>query len=426
MFRRSVRLGFGFTIALSLMLSFAAVSSASPSRVTASTPQTAVTAHRLLASALAAGPAGRARALQATGDDASLSGVTCTSASNCHAVGFYDAFAESAIFGLAEHYDGHSWTGFSVPGMETNADVMDAFAVSCGVPTNCTLVGEQFNHNTPAKPVQFADYLSSTGWTPTAWANPPQAKWSLLNDVKCAGALFCLAVGSDSPTAGGGRPLAERWDGYKWHLLNPLSPARSKNVDLGSLYCLSQSDCEAAGVYTNTAGHLVSFAEAWTGARWTLGPVIAVKGTQDTVLNDISCTAHGRCVAAGWTGSASSPRPLIATLSGGRWHLPKTPNVTRAFLYGVSCPTATECLAVGEAGTRALAAAWKGGSWAITWPRQTGGSRPAALLDHVYCTTTTHCVAVGIQYNPNKAGSNHTLIEVWNGTIWMFQNSVNP
>jgi len=402
--RRSVRLGCGLIVAGSLALASAGTSGAST------------------------GPAGRAQVPQVAGDDATLNGVTCTAASNCYAVGFYDATAENAVFGLAEHYDGHSWTNAMVSGMGgTNVDIWDALAVSCGAPTNCMLVGEQYNHNTPAKVIQFADNLTPvSGWLPTAWANPPHTAWSLLDDVKCVGALFCLAVGEDSPTAGGGRPLAERWDGSKWHLQSPLSPAHAKNVDLGSVYCLSLSDCEAAGVYTNTAGHEVSFAESWNGTHWTLGPAIAVAGVPETVLNDISCTAHGHCFAAGWAGSASSFRPLIATLSAGRWHVQKTPNVAKAFLAGISCPAATQCLAVGRAGTRAFAEVWRGASWAVTGPKQTSGSRPADLLDRVYCATTTHCVAVGVQYNPNTAFSDHTLIEVWNGSIWRTQAGVNP
>jgi hypothetical protein len=428
MFWRTARLGSGLIVTVSLTFASAAVSNASPDQTTAGTPQAAVSAPRLPGTALAAGPAVRAQVPQVAGDDATLNGVTCTKASNCWVAGFYDASAESAVFGLAEHYDGRSWTTSMVSGMGgTNVDIWDAFAVSCGAPTNCMLVGEQYNGNTPAKVIQFADNLTTSGgWLPTAWANPPHTVLSLLDDVKCVGAAFCLAVGVDSPTAGVGRPLAERWDGAKWHLQSPLSPARSTNVVLDTVYCLSVSDCEAAGNYTNTAGRVVSFAESWNGAHWTLGPAIAVAGAPDTVLSGISCTAHGHCVGAGWDGTPSSSRPLIATLSGGRWHLPKTPTVAHAFLDSVSCPAATECLAVGEAGTRAFAEVWKGASWAITLPKQTTGTRPADLLDHVHCTSTTHCIAVGVQYNPKTAFSDHTLIEVWNGSTWRTQAGVNP
>jgi hypothetical protein len=400
MFSRSVRLGCGLIVAAVLTFASAAVSSASP----------------------------RAQVPQVAGDDATLNAVTCTSTSNCYAVGFYDAIAESAVFSLAEHYDGHSWTNAMVSGAGgTNVDILDSLAVSCGAPSNCMLVGEQYNHNTPAKVIQFADNLTPlSGWMPTAWANPPHTQWSLLDGVKCVGTLFCLAVGSDSLTAAGGRPLAERWDGFKWHLQAPLAPAHSSKVDLGAVDCLSVSDCEAAGIYTNAAGHIVSFAESWNGTHWTLGPAIAVAGAQDTVLNDISCTAHGHCIAAGWVGNSSVFRPLVATLSAGRWHPQKTPNVAHAFLSGVSCPAATQCLAVGQAGTRAFAEVWRGASWAVTAPKQTSAPRPADLLDRVACATATHCVAVGVQYNPKTAFSDHTLIEVWNGSIWKTQAGVNP
>src|SRR5262249_18357467 len=102
-----------------------------------------------------------------TGDDATLSGVTCASTSSCLASGFFFAAAEGGFtFGLSEVWNGHSWGTITVGGLTTKDDVTDTLEVSCGAPTNCMTVGEHFNN--PKLPVQFADILSA-GWTPVKW-----------------------------------------------------------------------------------------------------------------------------------------------------------------------------------------------------------------------------------------------------------------
>src|SRR5215468_10379440 len=61
-----------------------------------------------------------------TGDDATLTGLTCVSKSRCLTAGFYIDRAEGSIFGLTEVFNGHSWGTLTVSGLTTKADVTDA------------------------------------------------------------------------------------------------------------------------------------------------------------------------------------------------------------------------------------------------------------------------------------------------------------
>src|SRR5262249_59712023 len=110
---------------------------------------------------LAGGGAGRdaeAGTPAITGDNATLSGVTCLSPDSCLAVGSFVATAEGgSTFGLSETWNGHNWGTITVSGLTTKAAVTDALEVSCGAPGSCMLVGEHFSN--PRLPVQFADTL---------------------------------------------------------------------------------------------------------------------------------------------------------------------------------------------------------------------------------------------------------------------------
>jgi hypothetical protein len=361
-----------------------------------------------------------------TGDDATLTGLTCVSKSRCLTAGFYIARAEGSIFGLSEVFNGHSWGTLTVSGLATKADVTDALEVSCGAPTNCMIVGEHYNN--PKLPVQFADTLR-TVWTPVKWTNPAGAKWSVLDDVKCVGASFCMAIGTFSKTSGGGRALAEQWNGHSWRRLATPNPAGAHLSDLSALYCQSATDCQAVGVGRNSAGHLFSFGEHWDGTGWTLGKIPNVHG-RNNVLNDVACFASGDCIAVGNTSTSASQRPLVISLHAGVWNIARTPSLPRsAALNGVSCPTSTFCVAAGFAGRDPLAEIWNGVKWALFTVAHTPtrALRHNDSLQHVICVSITHCEAAGFTYNAARPRiGNHTLIEEWNGKGWRIQASVNP
>jgi hypothetical protein len=77
---------------------------------------------------------------------------------------------------------------------------------------------------------------------------------------------------------------------------------------------------------------------------------------------------------------------------------------------GVSCPSATACVAVGGFGTgnAALAEHWDGASWtarAITKPDRA----VLPTLEAVSCTVSSECTAVGFNYA--SGGDTNGLIE---------------
>lgn len=91
-------------------------------------------------------------------------------------------------------------------------------------------------------------------------------------------------------------------------------------------------------------------------------------------------------------------------------------------LSGVSCVSATFCMAVGNLGDRAhpargdvpLAMAWNGARWR-QFATPLPNPWPEGQLDSVSCVSASYCVAVG-EYG--KGEYNYPLAETWNGGAW--------
>jgi hypothetical protein len=112
------------------------------------------------------------------------------------------------------------------------------------------------------------------------------------------------------------------------------------------------------------------------------------------------------------------------------WRLESVPSPqgrTPASLYGVSCTSATACVAVGasDIGLRSrapLAERWDGRRWSIqptvSPPAPRGRYTRDAELSGVSCTSRTQCVAVGSYRTGSVTGA--PLVEAWNGARWSF------
>ncbi len=105
-------------------------------------------------------------------------GVSCTSASQCDAVGVYRAGGTSYL--LDDHWDGQNWAIVPTP-----ATVANGTGVSCISATDCTEVG----------PTGRAFSWDGHSWSAlTTPARPPGASEQTVDGISCAPGL-CVAVG---------------------------------------------------------------------------------------------------------------------------------------------------------------------------------------------------------------------------------------
>jgi hypothetical protein len=141
----------------------------------------------------------------------SLDGVSCVSTSNCMAVGWQGS--EDVTGPLVEHWTGGRWTVPTVPDPDPGG-AAELNSVSCTSASNCMAVGDD-----QAGP-GGSDVTLAAQWNGTAWAllpTPSPDTYSALYSVSCTGPAACVAVGAGSATAGGTvTPVTEFWDGTAW------------------------------------------------------------------------------------------------------------------------------------------------------------------------------------------------------------------
>jgi hypothetical protein len=236
------------------------------------------------------------------GNDA-LTGVSCTAATFCVAVGT-NATGPTTV-PLILFWNGSTWTTAVLPGGLDNSHLK---GVSCVGPW-CEAVGSQ-----GAGPLA----LTGTGTSWSAQTVPSGAPGSTLESVSCFSTTRCAAVGwqnSDVLDAN----LVEQWDGAAWSLETVPNASTTDGDLLNGVDCFGPTSCVAGGA-VNTAPPNV-FANqilAWNGNSWSLQTTPMVTGTTgDTVLT-VACVPDDQCLAAGDAGSplafTAGPQVLTAPI----------------------------------------------------------------------------------------------------------------
>lgn len=153
-----------------------------------------------------------------------LSGVRCTSPSNCWAVGFRGV-GNTRLLNEALHWNGHRWSRVFIPNpAQTSRSVRNALkAVSCTSPVNCWAVGSrQFRSDTNSAIKDQALHWNGHGWSLVSTPNPAGTMRFATNQlyaVACITPASCWAVGSDSGPAVppyDSRNQILHWNGTSW------------------------------------------------------------------------------------------------------------------------------------------------------------------------------------------------------------------
>ena len=205
-----------------------------------------------------------------------LSGVSCPSGRVCIAVGSHRGAT------LAERWNGSAWAVRQTP---TPSDVTfgnsDASlsAVSCPSATACFAVGSDLpasDNGTIPRVIPLAERWNGSRWSIQATPGPSQQGCSnfcltQLNGVSCRSGRTCTAVGSYTViTSGAAATFGEGWNGSRWSIRTTPSPDGGASSQLNGVSCTSAAACTAVGASTSSAGTQVSLAERWNGASWSV------------------------------------------------------------------------------------------------------------------------------------------------------------
>lgn len=274
--------------------------------------------------------------------------------------------------------------------------------------------------------------------SPAASADSDAPRNSVLADAACVSDAECWAVGYHASFDA--QTLVERWDGSAWTIVTSpnVVPATTYNV-LRGVACASPTDCWAVGFASDgtTARTLV---ERWDGSSWTITSSPNV-GTF-SVLRDVTCVSTTRCWAVGYSvNEVGQAQTLTQRWDGAAWSVvssPSTSPLQNNYLLGVSCPSASDCWAVGyvivqNVPAMTLIERWDGTSWSVTLSPNTSPLHDN-VLKSVTCASSSDCWAVG-DFAPLGVGTpfgtlgvnrvHQTLIERWDGTSWTVASSAN-
>ncbi len=327
-----------------------------------------------------------------------------------------------------------SWSLQPVPA-PAKARSLGLGAVSCPSANTCSAVGAYTG--TAGAAVAVAEDWNGAKWSVQPTVSLTGVSSSQLSAVSCAAVSACMAVGQLEKVRSGSSPLAEKWDGRAWELEATPVPSASqypKLSDLAGVSCWTASACTAVGTFTNSSQRDQALAEHWNGSRWSVQSVPSPAGTWYLELDGVSCSGSA-CMAVGSVGtspSAGAEDTLAEHWGGGaQWTVNRPlnpPNEIYRWLYGVSCPSARSCFAVGteenSSGTYSmLSEHWDGTAWSLLFtPSPPSGGKFRALFA-VSCPSLTTCTAVGYQ---QTAYGYSTVAERLNGTRWRVQPTPNP
>jgi hypothetical protein len=215
-----------------------------------------------------------------------------------------------------------------------------------------------------------------------------------------------------------------------WTIANsPNATVTGGNIE--SISCSASTACTAVGTDVNTSGIGVTLAERWNGASWqrqaTPNPAGDTTTSVAPTLLGVSCPTATFCVAVGNYGSGFNQSGMADTWNGQQWTSQSFPVPVDSDgwqLFGVSCTSARFCEAVGgyaneDTGVNdTFAASWNGTAWSL---QSTVNPDPSNFdseqFNTVSCSSPTFCIAwAGVE------NSGVTMAEQWNGSSWQMQN----
>jgi hypothetical protein len=328
-----------------------------------------------------------------------LFGVSCSSSSECMGVGYFENSSEKNV-PLAEKWNGTAWSAQEPPA-PTAAKFSDLRGASCTSSTECIAVGAF--ENSSEKNVPLAEKWNGTAWSAQEPPAPTAAKFSYLFGVSCTSSTTCIAVGFIENSSGTWVPLAEKWNDTAWSAQEPPAPTGAIASRLYGVSCTSSTECIAVGGFENSSEKDVPLAEKWNGTAWSAQEPPAPTGATSSDLSDVSCASSTACIAVGeFENSSEKDVTLAEKWNGTAWSAQEPPAPTGSVasrLYGVSCTSSTECIAVGEFENSSdtwgpLAEKWNGTAWSAQEPPAPTGAT-SSDLSGVSCASPAECIAVG-------------------------------
>src|SRR5712691_2327087 len=247
-----------------------------------------------------------------TGGGAAVSSISCASAGNCSAGGAYeDSSGRGQAFVVSE-VNG-TWHGaIQVPGTAVTSQIGSAevLSVSCASAGNCSAGGFYgYVENNVWRHYAFVVNEVNGTWH-TAIQVPGLATLSTgldahVSSVSCGSAGNCSASGYYAQKSAALQAFVVNEVNGSWHTAIEVPGTATLNKDgnawATSVSCASAGNCAAGGHYVDGSGHWQGFAASEVNGSWHTA--IQVPGTATlnkggyAGVNSVSCASAGNCTA---------------------------------------------------------------------------------------------------------------------------------
>jgi hypothetical protein len=327
------------------------------------------------------------------GGGGTLESISCPNPEACIAVGGVEnANGDPLIY----TFNNGSWSSVVVPGDGLQFPTLSS--IWCASLTSCIAVGGGETLTTPQTDNAFVDTLKNGTWTLTTQGlNPTGFTSTTLLSVSCLSMTSCVATGSYVDAQGNANPLFDSLSGSTWTASTLTDPTGIIGESALSIQCFSTTSCLAVGSSSPSNSTTDPLLFTLSGTTWSTAPL----GVSGDYLRSLSCPSATSCLAIGYLGSGQG---VTETRTNGSWTralVPIPAGTSMNGLTGVSCPVSvTSCVAVGglrqpasNSVSNTFVDTLSGGVWTPT--TDIDPSNGYGFTEGISCPTITTCVGVG-------------------------------
>jgi hypothetical protein len=256
--------------------------------------------------------------------------VSCASAGNCAARGFYtDGQRHTHLFVLSKRNG--RWSAATVVPGTVGGVRAGVYSMWCDSAGNCVAGGV---YNDQGRQQAFVANERNARWAAavdvlrTSGLNAAQA-W--VTSVSCASAGNCASGGSYNDGHGHGLVFVAGERNGQWGTAIEIPGTARLNTggypQVSSVSCPSAGNCAAGGWYLDSSHNRHAFMVSEQNGRW--GTATEIPGTQArSWVNAVSCGSAGNCAAdGGYIDNSGSIRPFVASERDGRWAATEVPGI---------------------------------------------------------------------------------------------------
>jgi hypothetical protein len=317
-----------------------------------------------------------------------VSVVSCASANNCSAAGYYPSRASQGggnLAGYVVNQVNGTWRNvIKIAGITLSprgGGIVQPLSVSCAEAGECSVVGDY--EAAPSAPYHAFITSEVHGTWHAATAVPgivalDHGGNAELGSVSCTSPGNCSAGGGYSASTGIGQAFVVDEIHGIWHTAVTVPGITGLNhgrAAITSISCVSPGNCSAGGEYQDITGRTQVFAVNEVNGTWhkaiAIPGIVGLNRGGFAVVASVSCASAGNCSAGGtYTDGSKHEQAFIVNEVNGTWHdAIKVPGTTvleqggGAGLNSVSCASVGNCSAGGYYNSGAFVVNEVNGTW---------------------------------------------------------------